>query len=154
MSQNPRADFWFSIVLTVLGAALAFESWRMPRLQDLGIDPVSAPGFTPGLLGLILAALGLLLFARSVRTPLTDAPSEGWGRFAITLFLCLAYAVGLVGRVPFWAATALFVAAFAGVFAARREPPLRALVIAVILAAVVSAAVTLVFTRVFLVRLP
>lgn len=154
MTQSPRADFWFSIVLTAAGAALAFESWRMPRLAHLGIDPVSAPGLTPGLLGLILAALGVVLFVRSVRASRMPTQREGWGRFALTLALCLAYALGLVGRVPFWTATALFVAAFVAIFTWGRLPPVRTLGVAAVLAAAVSVSVTLVFDRLFLVRLP
>ena len=65
-SQSPRADLVFSVVLTLVGAATLFESWRMPRLENLGINPLSAPGVTPALLGAVLTVLGLMLLGRSL----------------------------------------------------------------------------------------
>lgn len=157
-SQSPRADLYFSVALTLLGGATVFESWRMPRLENLGINPLTAPGLTPGFLGIVLTILGLVLFARSVRTPgrsaADEAPSMGWGRLALTLALCLVYAIGLVGHIPFWAATALFMAVFVAVFSFDRTRALRSTAIAVGLAIVTAAAVTVLFEDVFLVRLP
>lgn len=157
MTRTPRADFWFSILLTAFGAVVTFESWRMPRLENLGIDPMSAPGLTPGLLGMVLTGLGLALFARGVRAAPDAEPvgaEAGWGRFAVTLALCLGYALILLGRVPFWMATAVFVAAFILAFTWREPPAWRTGLIGVALALVVAVAVTLLFERVFLVRLP
>jgi len=157
MTRTPRADFWFSILLTAFGAAVTFESWRMPRLENLGIDPMSAPGLTPGLLGVVLTGLGLALFARGVRAEPDPEPVEteaGWGRFAVTLALCLGYALVLLGRLPFWAATAIFVAAFVLAFTWRERPAWRTGLVGVALALVVAMTVTLLFERVFLVRLP
>ena len=72
--------------------------------------------------------------------------------------LTLGYAAGLVGRLPFWLATWLFVAAFVALFewplATTGAGRLRRLAIALIYGALVSAAVSLVFQRIFLVRLP
>lgn len=159
MSETPRADFWFSIVLSVLGLGIVAESLRMPRLEHLGVHPMSAPGLTPGVLGLVLAVLGFALLFRSIRaTPKTTgentAAAGGWSRLATTLALCLAYALVLLGWLPFWLATALFVFAFVLLFTWSDRPGLRSAVIAGSLALVVSAAVTLLFQEVFLVRLP
>ena len=155
-SQSPRADLYFSVVLTLVGGATVFEAWRMPRLENLGINPLTAPGVTPALVGAVLTLLGLALFARSVasRGAGPGAPERGWGRLLVTLALCLVYAVGLVGWLPFWFATAIFVAVFVALFTFDRTRPLRPLVMAVGLAVVTSAAVTFLFEDIFLVRLP
>lgn len=155
-SQSPRADLYFSVVLTLVGGAAVFESWRMPRLENLGIDPLTAPGVTPALVGGVLTLLGLMLFVRSLSSfgAARAEPQRGWGRLVVTLALCLAYALGLVGRVPFWLATALFVGVFVLVFTWDRAHALRRIAIAVGLAVATAAAVTYLFQSIFLVRLP
>jgi len=157
MSNMPRADFWFSIILTTFGATALFESWRMPRLANLGIDPISAPGITPGLLALVLTGLGITLFIRSARQSIDDsAPGEpgSWGRLSIALGLCLFYALGLLGRIDFLIATAIFVFAFAFVFSDRSRSLMRRMVFAALLAVPTAYAVTFLFERIFLIRLP
>lgn len=163
-----RADLLFGVVLVALGIAVAFESWRMPRLTELGVHPMTAPGLVPGLLGLVTALLGGILAARSARTGDDFAAGalgsdsrkllRQAGRFALSLALCLAYAVVLVGRVEFWVATGLFVFVFIVLFEWNGERDIsghvRAVVFAGIQAIVVAALVTVVFERIFLVRLP
>ena len=160
MSGTPRADFWFSILLSAFGGAIVVESWRMPRLENLGVDPMSAPGLTPGLLGLVLTGLGLMLFVRSLRARKTSLQGDGteasggWYRFLVTLVLCLVYALLLLGRLPFWAATGLFVFSFVLTFTWQRHSLLRVGASAAALAVAVAVSVTLLFEQVFLVRLP
>jgi len=156
-----RADFWFSIGLTAFAIAVTVESWRMPRLQELGVHPMSAPGLTPGLVGLILTFLGLALLIRSLRArrrvTQAEAPAvdpSAPRRLMLTLALCLVYALVLVGSLPFMWATGLFVFAFVAVFSFERARPLRSLLSAGAMALVVAVCVTLLFERVFLVRLP
>jgi len=60
----PRSDLGASIVLILFGAAVAFESWRMPRFESIGGSIYSAPGLVPGLLGLIIALLGSIMLVR------------------------------------------------------------------------------------------
>ncbi len=69
--------------------------------------------------------------------------------------LCLGYAAGLVGQIPFWLATFVFVALFVILFEWHSEGG-RAwrIGIALVYGAAVSAAVTLVFQKLFLIRLP
>lgn len=159
MSSTPRADLWFSLVLTLFGVAAMVESWRMPRLAELGINPLSAPGLTPGLLALVLTGLGVALLVRSlraVRAGAVAAPrAEGsWGRLALALVLCLLYALVLVGTLPFMVATGLFVFAFTVLFSWTGRRPAATIAGAALLAVAVAVAVTLLFERVFLVRLP
>lgn len=160
MPADRRYDLWFAVLLVVFAAGVVGESWRMPRLEHLGVHPMSAPGLTPGLLGLVLLGLALALMVRSMRqrrlieAAASDRDPGAAGRTLLTLGLTLAYAIGLVGRVPFWLATGLFVFTFVGVFGWDKERQARSLITAVIMAVVTAVAVTLLFERVFLVRLP
>ncbi len=90
----------------------------------------------------------------------TPQPEEhpGPARLLWTLGLSVAYAAGLVGRLPFWLATFIFVLAFIVVFEWRsytgRQSTVRGLLFAFGIAALTAYAVPFVFERVFLVRLP
>ena len=163
-----RADFWFGLGLLSTGLAVAVESWRMPRLAELNVHPMTAPGLVPGMIGVIIAVLGSILFMRAARAGGWRAPrrdgaagpdlSNQIKRFFIALTLCLGYAAGLVGSVPFWAATGAFAFLFTLVFEWRGDRPLaghvHAIAMAALLAVIVAAAVTYIFESVFLVRLP
>jgi putative tricarboxylic transport membrane protein len=120
------------------------------------------PGLVPGALGSIILALGTALLMRAARAGgwrlagLRVEGGPGTQRLVLALVLCLGYAAGLVGRIPFWLATFLFVTAFVVLleWAQAKGPRWRRLLIAAVYGAAVSAAVTLVFQEVFLVRLP
>jgi len=104
--------------------------------------------------------LGVMLLWRSrhayaaVASPDETTAAGGWLRFVTTLALCLTYAIVLLGRLPFWLATALFVCTFVATFTWHRHPPMKVGLYAVGLALIVAVAVTLLFEKVFLVRLP
>jgi hypothetical protein len=70
----------------------------------------------------------------------------------------MVFIVGLIGRMPFWVAAAIFVAAFVAAFEWRPgldgRARVRGLAVAVVQGVVTGILVTLVFERVFLVRLP
>lgn len=165
LPADRRGDLWFSLLLTAVAIAVVLESWRMPRLENLGVDPMSAPGLTPGVIGLVLLLLGLLLLVRSLRerraasraaTPAPVAPlATGDGvRALVAVVLCLVYALGLLGRLPFAWATGLFVFAFVVAFAFERARPLRTLAGAAAMAVSTAVSVTLLFEQLFLVQLP
>ncbi|MBX3636483.1 MAG: tripartite tricarboxylate transporter TctB family protein [Rubrivivax sp.] len=165
MPTDRRGDLWFSLLLTALAVAVLVESWRMPRLENLGVHPMSAPGLTPGLIGLVLLLLGVLLLTRSLRARRAAATmaaveaspplaSSDGRRALLAIALCLVYALGLLGRLPFVWATGLFVFAFVTVFALERARPWRTLVGAAAMAVFTAVAVTLLFEQLFLVRLP
>jgi hypothetical protein len=158
----PRADFLTGLAFALLGLAVVWVSLEMPRFADRNINPYTVPGLVPGMLGAIILVLGAVLLVRAARAGGWrlggERPEKGPGtrRLVLSLILCLGYAAGLVGRVPFWLATFLFVAASVTLLewpegAGRRW--LR-LLIAVVYGAAISAAVTIVFQHVFLVRLP
>ncbi len=159
MAANNRTDRWFAVFLTAFAIAVVVESWRMPRLGELGVHPMSAPGLTPGLLGLVLLCLGLALLARSVRSPsasiaVDPASASTWWRAALTIALCLTYSVGLLGHLPFMLATGLFVFGFVAIFSFDRARLLGTFAGALAMAVAVALSVSLLFEQVFLVRLP
>lgn len=59
-----RSDLGSSIILILFGAFVAYESWRMPRFESIGGTIQSAPGLVPGLLGAIIAFLGVIMLVR------------------------------------------------------------------------------------------
>jgi putative tricarboxylic transport membrane protein len=141
----------------------------MPRLEERNINPWTAPGVVPGLLGVVLALLGGAMALRSLaagalrpRAGQSEAEVRearaALGRLLLCLALCLGYAVLLVGRVPFWLATGLFVLTFVVVFEWRRGDAARArlakLAAAGLLAGAAMLAIPYVFEHLFLVRLP
>ena len=161
-----KADLVTGLFFIVLAAATLFGALSMDRLEARRINPMTVPGLVPGLLALALLVCGLILTTRSWRL---SAPG-GWtdlGR-AITasaaqragavLVLTLTYALLLVGLLPFWLATGLFVFVFILTFESWLSTPRRPLLAtfpwALGLAVVTAAVVTLVFERLFLVRLP
>ena len=169
--QDPkliRADFVTALCLVSLGTGTVVESWRMPRLEEMNINPYTVPGLVPGILGGVLLLLGAILLARSARAggwrvwssplPKTSARTLSVRRAALTLVLTFGYAAGLVGRVPFWLATFVFVLGFVALFewqaGLSHQQTLKAMASAVLVAGVTSAAVTVVFQYLFLVRLP
>ena len=168
-SAMVKADFVTGLVLIALGIATVVESLRMPRFEDLNIEPYTVPGLVPGALGAVILLLGAILFLRAARaggwrlraggaTRRTWWADPGSRRLALSLALCLGYAGLLVGRLPFWLATFTFVFAFVGLFewplAGSSGERLRRLPVALVYALAVAAVVTLVFQQVFLVRLP
>jgi hypothetical protein len=145
------------------GAAVLIASWRMDRLANLQINPWSAPGLMPGVLGLLMivfgAALGLRAGTRDAST--VDVDRTSLPRELLAAALCVGYAGGLLGHgLPFWATSAAFL--FIAILAFRwldrdAEGPatLRQLVLSsAAIAFGASFVIGLIFERVFLVRLP
>jgi putative tricarboxylic transport membrane protein len=158
-----RADFWTGVFLSGLGFAFAFEAWRMPRLEERGINPLTAPGIVPGILGVVLLILGLVL---ALRGPSEDRPhiglaaivgtQNGPARLAVALGLNLVFGLVLVGWLPFWLATFIYLVVFMGIFGL--EPGRAGLATRAALLLVIAAAATMgivyLFEALFYVRLP
>ena len=171
---SPRADLVASAVWIAFGAAVGIGAWRMDRLERLNINPYEAPGLVPGLLGVMIVALGVALALRAVRQGALHreagpharadaAPPDdraGVRHMAAVFGLTLLYAMVLVGTgLPFWLATFVFVAGFIGLLDRERQATLgrsaaSQWVRAALYGAAWSAIVTLSFQHIFLVRLP
>lgn len=128
----------------------------MDRLESLNINPWSAPGLMPGVLGALMVLFGLALAVRP-RSAAQPEAAGSWRRTALALVLCFAFAAGLLGRgLPFWLTSAAFM--FAAIFAFRvmdGEPSRGRLAASSAAIAIVAALViSYVFQDLFLVRLP
>lgn len=164
----PRVDLITAAVIFVVGIAIVYAAWRMPTFYEQLQQTYTAPGLVPALYGFVIAALGLWLGGRAIgRGALQPAAGgarrerrEGHSnaRLALAAGLCLVFAVGMVGRLPFWLATAIFVFLFILLFEWRSGQPwrerIRPIVTAVLVAGATGGLVVVVFQRVFLVRLP
>ena len=161
----PRSDLKDAAGWIAFGAAILVGSITMDRLEQQNINPVTAPG----LLGIAMVLLGVIMAARSWRrgaftTPLPPATPhrrEERRRVAIAVALCCGYGIVLVGHgVPFWLASTLYVTASILVFQrisadpAERRLGARAWVQALVIGAAAAVITWLVFEKVFLVRLP
>lgn len=163
MSRAQRGEIAEAAFWIALGMAALIASWRMDRLESLGINPLSAPGLVPGLLGALMMVFGAALGLRALvaRAAGGEAPTEkrrGTARVALALLLCVGYAGGLLGRgLPFWLTSAafLFIAMLVFRFLDGEASPMwRTLLGSAGIAAAASAAISVVFQEVFLVRLP
>ena len=151
-------------VFAVLGAVMLIASWRMDRLVDRGIDPWSAPGLTPGVVGALIVLLALALAWQARRLP--DAPAQGEAqapgsarRTLAAVALCVLFAGVTLGHgLPFVVEGAVFIFVFSALFswrewrAARRVG--RGLAQTLAVAVLASALISWLFESVFLVRLP
>lgn len=163
---SERADFYGGLAWIALGTAIGIASWRMDRLERMGVSFFTAPGLVPGVLGVLIAACGMVLAARAwqqgafgavQRPPILLRP-DVLARVGVTLALCLTFAIVLVGRVPFWTAAAAYLFVQIAVLQyperkARGEVG-RGLVFAAAIALGAAGAIAFMFQEIFLVRLP
>ncbi|RYF65050.1 MAG: tripartite tricarboxylate transporter TctB family protein [Comamonadaceae bacterium] len=155
--QTARSDMLGGAGWMAFGAAILFEALRMDRFEQMGATLYTMPGFVPGMIGGVLMLLGAVLALRGwSRRPATAeraAPLLN-GRMLWTLALTLVYAAGLIGRVNFIAATALFVGAFVWLFTPEDASRRRRWIFAVATGVLSALVVGFVFEDIFLVRLP
>jgi hypothetical protein len=161
-----RADLITAVVLIALGITVAYMSWTMDRLTVRRIHPATIPGLVPFVLGVALTLCGSLLAWRSWKLDTKEGGVAlmnllvSWQavRVATVLGLALVYTLGLVGRLPFWLASSVFVFAFIVLFetvlADRPANLVRTLLWALVVALVAGLGVNYVFGQIFLVRLP
>ena len=164
---SPRVDLCTAAVFLVFGAAIVYASWLMPRFREQLGQIYTAPGLVPAFYGVIISVLALWLAIRSLergalkaRPAAPGAKSEGYSnaRLIGAAALGLVYSVGMITRMPFWVATAIFVFLFIQLFEWRKEHSWRQRALPMLTAALIGVGtgwgVVLVFERIFLVRLP
>jgi hypothetical protein len=152
----------------LFGGAVLIGSIRMDRLEAQNVNPYTVPGLLPGLLGLVIVLLGVLLALRSwsrgarlVGGPRFAIDWRSMRRLAVVIGLILIYTVALLGRgLPFWIVSALYVAASIVLLQAPQRAlagrPLDVRDLAFAAAVGVGSGVVIhyVFQELFLVRLP
>jgi hypothetical protein len=167
-TRMDRLNFVSSLVLTLFGAGVTIESARMPRLENLSVNPYTVPGIVPGVLGVLLTLCGLAVLVRSVarggwRLGLTREGVALWlrstaaRRTGLTLALTLTFALVLFPFVPFYLATPIFIFSFivsAEAMALGHWPQRRTILSAAALAIIAGFVIGYVFQDLFLVRLP
>ncbi len=164
-----KKDFITSIVLITFSISVIVSSYTMPRLERRGIDPFSAPGVVPGMIGLILLCLSLILFIRSIRRggyrifDHRDGDGEvthqgAVKRVLLTLIISLIYAIGFLGRIDYTISTLLYIFTFIILFEYQWKVGLagqkKVLAFALLQALIAAVFITLVFRKLFLVDLP
>lgn len=179
--MSRRSEFLSAVFWAALGVIIIVASWRLDRLENLGINPWSVPGLTPGVVGVLMVvlaiALGLQARGLAEDLPAPPAPDEAAaqadgatpevdtahdsspGRTLAAAVLCLLFAgVGLGHGLPFMLEGAVFVFLFTTVFSWsqwRIEGRIaRKLLITLVIAVVSSSVISWLFESVFLVQLP
>lgn len=169
-SKMTRKDFIASIFLMVFSITIIVLSYTMPRLEQRGIDPFSAPGVVPGMIGAVLLCLALILLIRSIRNggyrifqkeksaPEDHRQQGAVTRVSLTLIVSMIYAIFFLGRLNYSISTGIYIFTFICLFEIKPKQPLRdqkkTILIAVIQAIVASVLITLVFQKLFLIDLP
>jgi hypothetical protein len=158
-----RRDFLSAAVWAALGTGILVASWRMDRLQDRGINPWSAPGLTPGVVGalMIVLALALALQSRGEGTESAAEPAAPGSAFRtlLAIVLCVGFAGLALGHgLPFIAESAAFIFVFTTLFSwsdwRATGYVRRGLAQTLAVAVLASLFVSWLFESVFLVRLP
>jgi hypothetical protein len=161
----PRVDLWTGAFFLLLGLSIMSLAIQMPTFKEQKGEIYTAPGLVPGIYGLVICILSIWLVVRSLRRGLSTGPAASEApdgssnlRLALAAALGLVFCVGLIGRLPFWAAAAIFVTAFIILFEWRPGEPWsrRAMRFgtAALQGLVTGVAVMLVFEKLFYVRLP
>src|SRR6266404_6065925 len=159
---NLRSDFLSALGWIGLGIAILIGAVTMDRLEKQDISPYTIPGLLPGLLGIAMTILGMLLAARSWRPHLLASANRApvhrteRKRLLLVLGLCLAFGVGLVGHgLPFWLAAAIFVTTailslqYQSLKSAGERLNLRRLVTVAAIGLGAGVAITIVFQEIF-----
>jgi hypothetical protein len=156
--RTARSDLIGGAGWVIFGSCIVAAALRMDRFEAMGATLYTMPGFVPLLFGAALIVLGGVLALRGWRRRSCEPAGERHrllnGRVGLMLALSFAYAAVLIGRVPFWLATALFVAAFTFLFAPADRPASRRAIVAASAGVLTTVVVIVVFEQIFLVRLP
>jgi len=155
--RTARSDLLGGAGWIVFGAAIVAAALQMDRFEAMGATLYTMPGFVPAIFGSALVVLGAVLALRGWRRRAASQEAEPAlfnRRVVLMLALTLVYTIGLVGRVPFWLATPLFIGAFIFVFTDDTRTLPRRAALAVAVGVLTTVTVVGVFEQIFLVRLP
>ncbi len=159
-SGPARSDRLGGPLWVVFGLAVVAGALRTERMEAQGVRWFGAPGLVPGLLGLAIVIVGLLLTLRAWRKPVGGGgETVDWRVLCVSLLLCLGFAGLVLGHGPSFGVAAgvyLFVHIAYLEWPKRRAAgqTLRGLVVAALTGVAGGILVPLVFEQIFLVRLP
>jgi Tripartite tricarboxylate transporter TctB family len=151
-SDTIQGAFWIAV-----GGAIFYASWTMERLANLGVQPFSAPGLLPGILGIFIVLLGVAMLLRGGNS--SGEQAIDGRRILVPLAICLGFAAGLVGHgLPFWLAAWIFVAVMIWTLQYKerkaRDELRRLAAVALSVGLGAGTVIALVFQELFLIRLP
>lgn len=162
--DGKMADRLTAIVLCLLGLAMAWGGFEMDRLEIRRIHPSSIPGLVPIILGICMMVCAVFLGIGTKYNSENDAPKEetmnrgNWADFAFATGWSCVFAILLVSRIPFVAASAVYIAVFAAWYLwpqqIESDGRLKMLVLVILYAGLVAAGISAIFRYGFLVRLP
>jgi len=170
--DSSTADRLTGLILLTLGISMLAGGYMMDRLEIRQIHPASIPGLVPMGLGAAMAICALLLIGstRQSATKGTDSADDSielaepelpgsYKNLTVTALLCVAYAAGLVGNVPFVVATGIFIFLFSVYFlwpepSGGNRGKLRIGLLCAVYAATFAIGISVLFRYGFLVRLP
>jgi len=157
--DSPAADRVTAAVLFALGAGMSYGGYVMDRLEIRQIHPASIPGLVPIILGLVMMVCAVLLAlgARDKTGPRGEIEPHSVGNFAFTAIWSGVFALILVGSLPFWLATAIYILVFSGWFLIPETAGgarLRIGILLLIFAFGMAVGISALFRYGFLVRLP
>ena len=163
-SDSNLADRVTAVVLCALGLAMAWGGFEMDRLEIRRIHPASIPGLVPMILGVCMVICAVSLGLGSLSAPDSDAPEAetmdrgNWIDFAFAAGWSCFFAILLVGRIPFMAASAIYIAVFSAWYLwpqqTEQDGRIKMLGLVVVYAGLIAAGVSALFQYGFLVRLP
>lgn len=163
-----KADFFTSIFLFLFGLVVLIISIKMPTFRELGANPYSAPGIVPGIMGVILSFMGVILFIRSVirkgykiklsyQSIKIFFKNDAIKRLLIALFLSVFYVI-LLGNINYFLLTGMYIFIFVFAFEFKTKKNIfsqwKTLLFAFLEAVLIAASISYVFRYLFLVRLP
>lgn len=166
---SARIDLITAAVFLAFGLSVVTLSLRMPTFADASGTPFTAPGIVPGFHGIVISFLSVVLGLRSLRRGalrpgggkpegFAAHPGVSMSRFFVCTALALLFTIGMIGRMPFWLAVAIFVSAFIVIFewdpALPQAVRLRRIVTALLVGVLTGGFAVGVFQSIFLVNLP
>ncbi|NND90603.1 MAG: tripartite tricarboxylate transporter TctB family protein [Granulosicoccus sp.] len=164
--NTSNADRITGAVLLVLGIAMLLGGYNMERLEIRQIHPASIPGLVPMILGAAMIICSLLLIATAskrsteqVQADTDDAADSSVSNLLVTVILSLGYGAGLLGKLPYLPATALYIFLFSLYFSwaqygTSRASRIRLIALTAVFAVSFAAGIAVLFQYGFLVRLP
>lgn len=157
-----EADKISSIAFGLLGIAMFVGGYQMDRLEIRQIHPSSIPGLVPMMLGISLTICSILLYIEAYKNKSTEIQVNmklvSWNNLLVCAFMSCIYAVLLVGWLPFYLATGIYITLFILYF--NREELLviglrrKAILTAIIVGPLAAVLISVLFRYGFLVRLP